>query len=135
MTAKREVIAEGVVLSTTSDQPGRLCVTLYDDAGGFRLGHRVLTPEEVDKLVLSALSMTKPEDLGGYAEVDYQAAMDAVRVWQGTCALRGSVRQRDTERNVVMWEAGYRSLTYAKAGPAVQFLVDQLIEARKAGQK
>lgn len=134
MSIKREVIAEGVALSAHEDRPGHLCVTVHDDAGGYPR-FRILTPVEVDKLVLSALSMTKPEDLDPNAEEDYEAAMNALYIWQGTRAGRESVRQRDAERDAVMKETGYRSLTYAEAGPAIRFLVDQLIEARKAVQK
>lgn len=134
MTIKRDVIAEGVVLNTTSDRPGHLCVTVHDYGGGFPR-FRYLTPEEVDKLVLSALSMTKPEDLDLNSEEDYQDAMDAFRVWQGTRATRESVRRREDERDAVVKEAGYRRVTYAESGPAFRYLVDQLIEARKAGQQ
>lgn len=135
MTAKRDVITEGLVLNTTSDNPGRLCITVHDPDGGRYPRFRILTPEEVDKLVLSALSMTKPEDLDPNAEEDYQAAVEAIRAWQGKRAARESIRQRDVERDAVLREAGYVQPMYAGAGPAIRYLVDQLIEARKAGQK
>lgn len=134
MAIFRQPISDLLTLHTTTPSEGKLSISIKLDRDGFLpIAH--LTPEEVDKLVLSALSMTKPEHLDPNAEEDYQEAMDAVRVWQGTRAGREGVRRREDERNAVLWEAGYRSLRYAGAGPAVQFLVDQLIEARKAGQK
>lgn len=134
MTTYRQTINDLLTLHTTTTSEGRLSISIKQDRDGFLpIAH--LTPEEVDKLVLAALDMTKPEHLDPSAEKDYQAAIDAVYVWQGTRAGRENARRRDAERDAVMGQAGYSSLTYANAGPAIQFLVDRLIEARKAGQK
>lgn len=134
MGLNHQPINDRLAVNTNAGIPGSLTIVI-PSSNALDRRQATLTPGEVDQLVLYALSLTKPEDLDPNAEEDYQAAMAAVRVWQSTRATRESVRRREDERNAVLWEAGYRSLRYAGAGPAVQFLVDQLIEARKAGQK
>lgn len=133
MAIFRQTISKRLTINTLEGHPGGLGVTL--DNGAIAEAATFLTPEEVDKLVMSALIMTRPEDLDPNSEEDYEAAVDAVRVWRATRATRGSVRRRDAERDAVMKEAGYVRLTYTEAGPALRRLVDQLIEARKAGQQ
>lgn len=134
MGLNHQPINDRLAVNTNAGVPGSLTIVIPSH-GDLDRRQATLTPGEVDQLVLYALSMTKPGDLDPNAEEDYEAAMEAVRVWQGTRARREGVCRRDAEREAVMKEAGYRNLTYADAVPPLQFLVEQLIAARKAGQK
>lgn len=121
-------------LTVNTNTPGYLTLVIPSREGLDRR-QATLTPKEVDQLVLSALSMTKPEDLDPNAEEVYEDAMEAIRVWLDTRDTRESVRRRDAERDAVLKEAGYVRLTYAEVDSPFRYLVDQLIEARKAGQQ
>lgn len=120
-------------LTISTNAPGSLTIVIpsHDDLDRRQA---TLTPEEADQLVLHALGMTKPEGLDPNAEEDYEAAMEAVRIWQATRAARESVRQREAERDQVLKEAGFR-FPSVNQSPRVHYIVDKLIEARKAGQK
>lgn len=133
MGLNHQPINDRLTVNTNAGIPGSLTIAI-PSRNGLDRRQATLSPGEVDNLVLYALSMTKPGDLDPNAEEDYQAAMAAVRVWQSTRATRESVRRRDAERDQILKDAGF-SLPYWNSAPAVQFLVDQLIEARKAGQK
>lgn len=134
MATKSQPISPALVLGTAEGRPGYIYVTSLGK--GFEDPRTAeLTPEEADQLVLHALSMTAPPDLGINEGAAFQSARDAVRAWQVVRANHESLRQRDAERDQLLKDAGFKN-PYTSMPDPVRALVDMVItERRKAEQK
>lgn len=96
------------------------------------------------KLYQMGTARRSPADAAKIARVNHRNSLRRATAYAKLAELLEDAQQeeeakqqealRDAERDAVMKEAGYAALTYTEAGPAVQFFVDRLIEARKAAK-